>query len=254
MQYLGLSSTAWSLVFGGASTLTVVFGVAFGISQVQSIRRQRASDSLQRMFESWRAMAGHHRMLNRTMPMPTGDIVDRAHALAVLIVDADAAGGEELRAMSDVLGVAREVIRELNDLGVFVERGIVVQRDFFRNYHQRIVEIVYLLEPLALLVSAASGNRWGFRLKRLRLGAERYNYRSPLDAHRSLNVNGVVVLRGAERRLARTNRIHWNRHPFIPTALTTLEDDERALADLVDRLANDPRVGAENLRAFLAQR
>jgi hypothetical protein len=203
------------------------------------------------MFVSWRSLGGQQRILSKLMPRLHGDVVERASELAHLVVQADSTGGGTAQEMANLIQVARDVARNINDLGVLVEHGIVRQRDFFRNYHQRIIELAYLLEPLALLISVSSGNRWGFRLNRLRIAAERYHYQSEIDAHRTLNVDGTVVLIGRPRPLPRVNRYLPHRRSFIPRSTETRRRDEAVMSALDVKLFTGAQLTKERLRQLL---
>ena len=237
IRYFGISSTAWLVIFGAVSAASVSLGVTVGVSQLRSIRRQRASESLERLFEQWRQLSGDSRFLIHKMPSLSGaNIVDRALNLAHYISEAEQGGKRRKNELLKLIATLRKLTRSLNDLGVFIERGVVVQEDFFRNYHTRLLEIVYLVEPFALLVSAASNKRWGLRLGRLRLAAEEFHRASALDAGNDVAVRGVVVLSGVPKRVQRPVWNQIRKRSFIPSSMKTKESVETAIKELRDLL------------------
>lgn len=214
------------------------FAVLFGVYQLRDLRRQRASASLERMFEEWRSKIPSHMRIEASMPVELGAPADRAAGLARYVWDVSRDEEcPEWKELRETLATAREVVHSLNDVGVFVERGVVEDRDFFSHFHVRVIELAYRLEPYALLVSCLRGTRWGFRIRRLRLAAERYHRLSKIHAHLSITVGDHVLVPGRSRR-RRTRlsgcRLRGN---FIPSKFATANDEDALMSQVLKMLA-----------------
>ncbi len=253
-EYLGLSTDAWKLLFAGLQAASVSFAVVFGAYQLRSIRRQRAALSLERMFAEWRTNLPAHRHIQTEMPLHEGSVEERAFALACEVQQLRASGDENAWSrLHRTLEIARETVHSLNDVGVFVERGVVDQRDFFNHFHPRVVELAYLLEPYTLLVSTARGARWGLRLRRLRIGAERYHRAARIHAHLDLTARGQVILAGRHSpRRTRLGEVALRRR-LIPKRHETSEEEDRMMERLRSMLEStgDPALAPGELRRVL---
>lgn len=193
-----MTSESWSLIFDGVQAGAVVIALTFGVYELSDIRRRRYWESLDKMLQEWRSQLSAHQEVLKRMPLHDGSVEVRALELAKLFVAVGRSGSaSDQEELAKTLCSARDVVHGLNDLGAFVERGTVNQLDFFGHFHIRITELVFLLEPFIVLVSACRESRWGLRLRRLRIGAERYHY--AYHVHRALNVKvrGRIVIEGA---------------------------------------------------------
>jgi hypothetical protein len=249
--YLGMSPQAWSLIFDGLQAISITAGVAFGVYQLRDLQRQRRAASFEKMFGEWRENLPAQRKVLADMPMHNGTLPERAVALAQEIAKVRSSRNKNAWCgLSETLEVARDVVHSLNDLGAIVERGVVHQEDFFRQFHYRISELVYLLEPYVLLVSTVRNGRWGLRLIRLGIETERYHRSSKIDANLPLSVrNHVIVGTSSSSRISIASRI-IPKHNYIPSRYETAED-VNALMREIERLlaaADDPDISLEVLR------
>lgn len=226
-----MTSTSWPLIFDGVQTVAVLIGLIFGVHQLIDIRRRRYWESLDKMLQEWRSQLADHQEVLKRMPLHDGSVEVRAVELAKLFVDVDGSSSQ-YEELVKTLASARDVVHGLNDLGAFVERGTVNQLDFFGHFHIRIIELVFLLEPLVVLVSACRESRWGLRLRRLRAGAERYH--CSYGIHRSLNVKvrGRIVLMGTSHPdlAPRWFRALQLRRSLIPTKEEFKDEEDRLMA------------------------
>jgi hypothetical protein len=253
-RYLGITAGTWSLIFAACQAAAVIFAVAFGTYQLRSISRQNRSNSLDRMLQEWRANLPVHREVLYRMPLDSGTVAERSLALARRI--AIARSSKRKKAWNDlheILEAARETVHMLNDLGTFVEQGVVNQVDFFSHFHVRIIELVYVLEPYILLVSTVRGSRWGFRLIRLRIAAELYHRASKVHSHLTLVVRGQIAVTGRNtpHRL-RLSELRLRRH-LIPTRYETAsreDGDMETLSRMLEAMC-DPALTPEALRNVL---
>ncbi|MGH9194908.1 MAG: hypothetical protein ACRD1T_04115, partial [Acidimicrobiia bacterium] len=143
------------------------------------------------------------------------------------------------RTTAELFNDAREMIERVNDLGSYVELGIIEERHFFSQFHLSIIQLVYLLEPYVLLrTTLRGGSRWGMRLRRLRVGAERYQRWNPLHRTATITLRGTMVL---QPDLARRTLV-LPRFRFIPSWQRFRTDDERALqatSEEIRRISQD---------------
>jgi hypothetical protein len=243
-EYLGLSFDTWSFIFGGVQAIAVVFAVVFGTHQLRHLRRQRAWDSLGKMLEEWRASIPDQRDVIARMPIHQGECALRASQLAQHLLSLCRSGSkrdhEECVAL---LTSARETVHALNDVGAFVERGGVDQRDFFGQFHVRVLELAFLLEPFVVLISACRESRWGLRVRRLRIGAERYHrtYRIHRSLAPTLRGHRLIEAKPHDRAWSglREIRLRWR---LVPSKEKCMDPEDRLLAatgDAVDRTLTD---------------
>lgn len=226
LAYLGISATGWLVLSGAVQGLALTIGVAFGLAQVRALRRQKTNDSLEILLREWRRSANDRDHVLLKFPFYSGTIDERIVALPRCVIATN--GPEE--AFSETLAAGRRVVHALNDLGGYLERGAVSEDDFFGHFHIRIVELVSLMEPYLLLVSACRRNRWGLRLRRLRTGAVRYHRRSVVHHTFDVQVRDMTVLTGSAE-LARRSLVDlvW-RSRMMPTKEQSADDDTYAIS------------------------
>ena len=235
------------MLFGAVQTCAVVFGLAFGVAQLRDLGRQRGQASLEVMLEEWRRSYEERDLVLDKMPCHSGTVPGRTAEFARVVCSMD----HDDLGMQRILVAARRVVHEINDLGGFLERGLVSERDVFGHLHVRIIELVYLLEPYFLAATVCRGTRWGIRLRRMRTGAERYHQRNPVHRHRTITVRGVVLLEasGEPGLLERLRRVRQKR--LIPSKDAALEDDDAAIV-AVRRAFADAEIDVEELARRLA--
>lgn len=209
LEYLGVSADGWAVVFDAVRTIAIVTGLAFGAYQLQELRRQRTVSSMEKMLEEWRSDAQCRDRVLRLMPLSeSADDVARTVDLAAnLLAQQHVSPSMGATSLGDALRAARLTVRQLNDLGAYLEHRGVSERAFFGHFHVRILELEYLLRPYYLLVSALRGNRWGFRLRRLAIGAARYHRSERVHADMRVAVRGRIILDSSEEQ----QRHGWRR-------------------------------------------
>jgi hypothetical protein len=229
--YFGLDAEAWQLIFGAVQTLAVAIGVPYGIYQLLELRKERSMTSLEKMLDEWRedrairdiVVTGFPLGGEGTAPVRAGRILEWMHGLRR--VD----GAKPVPAdVTTLLSNARLVVNKLNDLGSYVELGLVAESRFFPHVHYAIIRLTYVLEPYVLLRTALKGgNRWGMRLRRLRTAAERYHRRSPFHRRSAIRVRRVMVFTPAPK-VSLLDRVPWRR--LMPRQRFCRKEEEAVVA------------------------
>lgn len=230
-EYFCLTADEWNLIFAAIQAVAVLVGVPYGLYQLRELRSSRSKASIEKMFEEWRKDPGPRDRVRAEFPMfGAGPASDRAGRLLQWMHDAQAAqattSAPSPRIIAELLSDAREVIERVSDLGSYVELGIVEERHFFAQFHFSVIQLVFLLEPYLLLRTALrGGNRWGMRLRRLRVGAERYQHWNPLHRTATITLRGTTILQpDPSRPLVVLPRLR-----FMPDRQRFRPDDESAI-------------------------
>lgn len=227
-EILGLEKDLWDFLFQAFNALVVVIGVPFGLRALSDSVRQQQNASLTKLLEEYRGAqfrdAVRHTI--EKVPLFEGSLEERL----TRFIDH---GGSGLQKPD--LESARTVIHKLNDIGAYIDRKGVRERDFFGHTHPRILEMSARLEPLILCVSASNGSRWGMRIRRMGRGASAYYSASRLHASRSFVIDGVTIVPAGRTATGRriwqwVRRVIFARLSYTPSATAMVRVDEADLA------------------------
>lgn len=187
VTYFGWSKDGWDLVFGAANALALLVGVPFALRAFRLSIVQRMNESLTKLLDEYRGpdFRDGVRHTIEKIPLFEGTLEEQLRAFVT--------HGKRNLTTADVVH-ARTVVHKLNDLGAFVEQGGVTEANFYGQTFPRVLEMAARLEPLVLCVSAAGGYRWGMRLRRMRIGAERYVRYSRVHSMRGFRVGKVLLV------------------------------------------------------------
>ena len=214
-EYLGVSKDALQLILQAGLLAIQAIGLGFlllgAMRALHELRAANASAShrtLETMLKEWRsedAVDARDRVLE-SMPLVVADAVEeKVGQFASFCAAAEDADG-----LDDTLAAARKTVHFLNDLGAYVENGVISQRLFLGHFHVRLIELTTLLEPYVLYVTGQRGTRWGIRL--LRLKAMALAYHEAERKHRPLTIR----LRGTPIHVPRTRssirvKLYWRK-------------------------------------------
>jgi hypothetical protein len=238
-----MSADQWDFVFSAVQAASVLFAVTFGSIQIRYLRRQRSSDALERMFREWEKGRAHRRSLARNFPVLEGSDDEKCVKLAEDVLECVDQSGNPPPWWTD----ARRLVHQLNDVGALLERRAVAPRDFYSQFHIRVIELVHMLRPLILVVSASRGSRWGVRLLRMQEAAITYHHNTGVHSSREIEVRGeVVVPARTTDELTIPLRLYSRR--LLPSKERTQAADDRAISSALAAL------DAANLdRSFLRE-
>jgi hypothetical protein len=237
-----MSSADWAFAFDAIQTFAVVFAVVFGAYELHALRRRQGWESLDKMFAEWRASLPLQEEALERMPLHTApDVRERAVQLALELLErSESPSTGSRQECSELLVTGRNMVHALNDIGAFVERGSVSERDFFGQFHIRVLELGHLLEPLVLMMSACRGSRWGLRLRRLHTAAKRYHYASRIHRSLDVQVRGIPILEGksagrpaAVARIVRQQRLRWT---IVPSKERCSVEEDALMAEVRERI------------------
>lgn len=225
MMILGVSTDVWNVVLAAINTAVVLVGVPLALSSLRHATAQRMNDSLAKFLDEYRSE--HFRDAVRRVvdkfPIYEGDAAARTKRFVTY--GADNINREDIVA-------ARDVVHKLNDLAALIDRGAIRDLDFYGQAYLRMVELGRRLDPYILAVSARRGFRWGFRIRRLSVGAVRYCQTNRLHRKRDLVIDGVALSRAGRHVFARAGvrlRRLLGRKGYIPTSRGSLKTDEMDL-------------------------
>jgi hypothetical protein len=226
-----MSADQWDFLFRAVQAASVLFAVTFGSVQIRYLRRQRSFDALERMFREWEKGQAHRRALARNFPVLGGSVEEKCMKLAEEVLECVDKSGNPPPWWTH----ARRLVHQLNDMGALLERGAVAPRDFYGQFHMRVIELTHLLRPLILVVSASRGSRWGVRLLRMQEAAITYHHNTAVHSSREIEIHGEVVV---PARTAGESTIPLRLHSkrLLPSKEKTQVADERAISSAVDAL------------------
>jgi hypothetical protein len=225
-SYLGLSADGWSVLFGALQALAVVVALAIAAYELRNLVKQRRAESMERVITEWRRSSDVIARVMHDMPMSEGTVRDRTTELARLIVERH----EDPQLRATLMDAAR-VVEQLNDMGALVEVGAISQDSMFAQSHVRVIQLVTLLEPYVLLVSASEDVRWGLRIRRMERGARAYHQSRAMHAGRSVRVRGVVVVPPSDVHVPCKDG-----ESYMPALASTVADDDHLLRDVLSDL------------------
>jgi hypothetical protein len=246
-EYFGVSKDALQLILQGALLAIQAVGLAFlvigamrALHELRSANAAASHRTLETMLKEWRsaeAVAARDRVLQH-MPLIVEDGVEEK--IAAFAMHCSTVG--QTTAFTETLVAARQTVQFLNDLGAYVENGVVSQRLFLGHFHLRVIELTTLLEPYVLYVTGQRGTRWGIRL--LRLKAMGLAYHEANEKHRPLSIS----LRGSVLYTPRRNpplrlRKYWRRCCRTGTFGTrelAAVDEEAVVFDALNSMAAHP--------------
>jgi hypothetical protein len=234
--YIGISADAWGLVFGAIQTTAVVAALAFGVSQLGIVQRQRSADSLAAMHKEWREIESEAMFLLYEVPIFRGDLDGRALQLIdwiALCADQDSPASEaEREACGNFFKHAPLVINALSNLTAYMENSALREQDLLAQMSTRIMEVHYVLEPYLLLVSFSRQSRWGLRVRRLGIGAVSYYIRSDVQSKHGLDMRGIDVLPVLRDSISGFPEKNWRRKSYIPKMSQCAERDRQDIQRL----------------------
>lgn len=229
MTIFGVSTDVWNVVLAAINTVVVLIGVPLALSSLRHATAQRMNDSLSKFLEEYRSehFRDAVRRVVRKFPLYDGDAATRTVQFVTY--------GADNISRKDILA-ARDVVHKLNDLAALIDRGAIRDIDFYGQAYLRMVELGRRLDPYILAVSARRGFRWGFRIRRLSVGAIRYCQTNRLHRKRDLTIDGVTLSHAGAHLLARGGvriRRLLGQQRYIPSTRSSRKTDERDLQDAV---------------------
>ncbi len=165
-----LKPDVYQFWFGLIQVVVLIGGVIAGIISIRSVLRTRRSESLLRVLTELQdaEFTANAKTVIDAFPARGGSLEMRVEAVLATQLSSD-----EVRS-------ARVVVECLNDMVHEMELNLFRERELLRTAHPRIVDLAYRLEPFVMVVSAQRAHAWGWRVRRLLVGARRYYQRSPV--------------------------------------------------------------------------
>ena len=235
-EFLSASYSAWSLIFLALSSTAILIGIVMALVELRNARRLRTDNYLREMHHIWQRKKFKEAwsMLERANTPICGE-------LGVRICRWEK-GLDELS--EDQVDIYRKnlvtVINGMNDIGTYLEKSVDAQKEFFGQTHNKFIQIVHVVEPFFIGVSAAQNTRWGIRLLRLRRGAIAFHRSSAHQRTKDISFGNVVIVSGEIEKWPWYHKIYTKmelcfrknvlRRGYIETIRKAKKNDDTAIA------------------------